>query len=442
MTPSARRWSPRWAERLVRRATGRLARLLGVAPGEAPAVCAGFSMFFLLFTAYFALRPVRETLGVTAGVDRLQWLFTGTFLATLLALPCYGWVAARVSRPAILPAIFGFFAANLLVFAAGLWLWPGHAGVARAFYVWLSVFNLVAISLAWSVLVDAFSAEQGRRLFGLAAAGASLGGIAGPLLALALVGALGHAGLLLLATGFLLASIAAAGHVRAPGARRLPAGELPPRSLGGGPLDGAREVLGSSYLLGIAAFTVLLACVSTFLYFEQARQVAAAFPDPVDQTRVFGSLDAIVQGLSILAQLFVTGQLARRLGAGVLLVAVPLVAALGLVWLALAPGFAVLAVVMVLRRAGEYAFVRPGREMLYSVVPASAKYRAKQFNDTVVYRGADALAAWLRTAADTLAQQPAVAAALGAGLAVLWALSGGLLARRQRALEGTVGPPA
>jgi AAA family ATP:ADP antiporter len=132
---------------------------------------------------------------------------------------------------------------------------------------------------------------------------------------------------------------------------------------------------------------------------------------------------------------------ARRLGLGVLLAVVPVIAALGLLWLALAPGFAVLAGVMVLRRAGEYAFVRPGREMLYSVLPASAKYRAKNFNDTVVYRGADALSAWLKTAVDALAQQPAVAAACGAGLALLWALSGGLLARRQRLLEAVDPPP-
>jgi AAA family ATP:ADP antiporter len=421
----------------VRRAAGRLARGLGIAPGEAPAVLAGFTMFFLLFTGYFALRPVRETLGVTGGVDRLQWLFTGTFIATLLAIPIYGWVAARVPRRTILPAVFGFFAANLAAFGASLWWWPGHPGIARTFYIWLSVFNLVAISLAWSVLVDAFSAEQGRRLFGLAAAGASLGGITGPLLAIALVGALGHSGLLLLAAACLVASSMAAGRVRTAGAPAVRADDAHARSLGGSPLAGAGEVLGSPYLLGIALFTVLLACVSTFLYLEQARLVAARYPDPLDQTRVFGSLDAIVQGLSILAQLFVTGRLARRLGVGALLVAVPLLTALGLLWLSLAPGFAVLAIVMVLRRAGEYAFVRPGREMLYSVLPVSAKYRAKQFNDTAVYRGADALGAWLKTAVDTLAQQPAIAPALGAAIALLWALSGGLLARRQRALEGS-----
>ena len=91
----------------------------------------------------------------------------------------------------------------------------------------------------------------------------------------------------------------------------------------------------------------------------------------------------------------------------------PLVVTAGFLWLALAPTFAVLAVVMVVRRAGEYAFVRPGREMLYTVVPPQEKYKAKNFNDTVVYRGADAISAWIKAGIDMMAQQPAIAMVVG-----------------------------
>ena len=173
----------------------------------------------------------------------------------------------------------------------------------------------------------------------------------------------------------------------------------PPRNvpLGGNPLAGAIEVLRSPYLLGIAVFMLLLASVTTFLYFEQARLVEARFPNSEDQTRVFGIIDIAVQSLAIVTQLFVTGRIAKKLGIGVLLVAVPLVVTAGFLWLALAPTFAVLAVVMVVRRAGEYAFVRPGREMLYTVVPPQ-KNKSEDFNDTVVYRGADAISAWVKAA--------------------------------------------
>lgn len=423
-------------------------RLFGVLPHEAPAVGAGLAMFFLLFTGYFMLRPVRETLGVAGGVDNLQWLFTGTFLATVAVLPLFGWVAARVPRARIVPWVFGAVVASLLGFGVSLLLQPDDVWAGRAFYIWVSVINLLLISLAWSVLADVFAPGEARRLFALVAAGASAGGLLGPVLATVLVGALGHGGLLLLSSLLIAASAVAAVWLHRWRARHpLPeraaaAATQAPRALGGNPFAGATAVLRSPYLLGIAVFVVLLATVTTFLYFEQARLVAGLFPDRAAQTRVFGLIDTVVQTLSILTQVFVTGRIARRLGVGVLLVAVPLVMAFGFLWLALAlaPVFAVFVVVMVVRRAGEYALVRPGREMLYTVVSAEQKYKAKNFIDTVVYRGGDALSAWVKRALDVLGEHPQLAMFIGAGVAVAWAGAGLALGRAQRRREAMPPP--
>jgi AAA family ATP:ADP antiporter len=415
-----------------------IARLFNVEPRETAAVVAGLALFFLLFTGYFMLRPVRETMGVAGGVDNLQWLFTGTFVATLAAMPLFGWVAARVRRRHILPWTFGFFVLNLLVFAA-LFAWqPENVWIARTFYIWLSVFNLLTISLAWSVLADLFVVAQAKRLFALMAGGASLGGLFGPILGTLLVAPLGHAGLVLLSALFLAGSIAAANWLqRWRDAHPLPIqdGATRSRPLGGNPFAGATAVFRSPYLLGIALFVLLLASVSTFLYFEQARLVAEVFPDRTRQTQVFGLIDTIVQSLAILTQIFITGQIARRLGVGILLVLVPLITAAGFLWLALAPTFAVFAVVMVVRRAGEYALVRPGREMLYTVVGAEDKYKAKNFIDTVVYRGADALSGWVKRMLDLVAEHPALAMFIGAGIALVWAGNGAWLGRAQRRRE-------
>src|SRR5262245_5336264 len=110
-----------------------IARMLNVEVGEAPAVVAALLMFFLLFTAYFMLRPVRETMGVLSGPENLQWLFTGTFVATVAVLPLFGWLASKVSRRAILPCTFGFFVLNLLGFAAALAAQPDNLWTARTF---------------------------------------------------------------------------------------------------------------------------------------------------------------------------------------------------------------------------------------------------------------------------------------------------------------------
>jgi AAA family ATP:ADP antiporter len=204
--------------------------------------------------------------------------------------------------------------------------------------------------------------------------------------------------------------------------------------LGGNPFAGIGTVLRSPYLMGIALFVVLLASVTTFLYFEQARLVELHFPDRVDQTRVFGLLDALVQGLAILTQVFLTGRIVQRLGLAVLLVTVPVVMAFGFLWLALAPTFAVFAIVMVTRRAGEYALARPGREMLFTVVAPEAKYKAKNVIDTAVYRGADAVSGWVKAGIDAIASNPAVVAVAGAVLALAWAATGWSLARAQQRL--------
>lgn len=411
-----------------------IARLLGIEPGDLGGVAAGFAMFFLLFAGYFLLRPVRETMGIAGGVKNLQWLFTGTFVATLAALPAFGWIAARVQRRRILYWVFAFFAVNLLLFALGFRARPDDAWLARGFYIWLSVFNLVAISTAWSVLADLFEAGEARRVFALMAGGASVGGLVGPLLGVLLVESNGHPGLLALSAVLLVASAACVAVLRRIRGEQGATGARQP--LGGSPWAGAALVLQSPYLLGIALFVLLLASVSTFLYFDQARLVQAAYPSPTDQTRIFGMIDVAVQSLAILSQVFITGRVARRLGVGALLVGVPVVMVAGFAWLAFAPTFAVLALVMIVRRGGEYAFVRPGREMLYTPLEPQAKYKAKNFNDTVVYRGADAVSGWVKTGIDTLAQHPAAAMVLGAVVAAGWAWTGRSLARRYRALAG------
>ncbi|WP_061290793.1 NTP/NDP exchange transporter [Azotobacter vinelandii] len=422
-------------------ASSRLAGLFNLEPNEAPAVLAGLLMFFLLFAGYFMLRPVRETMGVAGGVDNLQWLFTGTFVATLVALPLFGWLASKVSRRRILPWVYGFFVLNLLGFAIALLAWPDSVWAGRVFYIWLSVFNLLAISLAWSVLTDVFASGEAKRLFALIAGGASIGGLVGPILGTLLVEPLGHAGLLILAAIMLAASALAAAWLhrwrdRNPPPADSPSGHEPRgRPLGGNPFAGATAVFGSPYLIGIAVFVLLLATVSTFLYFEQARMMAEHFPDRARQTQVFGLIDSVVQTLAILTQVFFTGRIAQKLGVGVLLVAVPLAVAAGFLWLALAPEFAVFVIVMVARRAGEYALVRPGREMLYTVVPVEQKYKAKNFIDTVVYRGGDALSGWIKRGLDLVAEHPALAMFAGMFIALGWGLVGAGLGRAQHRRE-------
>jgi len=397
-------------------------------------VLAGFLLFFLLFTSYFMLRPVRETFGIAGGVDNLQWLFTGTFIATLLVIPLYGWASSHLPRRQLLPVLYGLSACVMAGFATSLAVDPGNVWIARAFYIWLSVFNLFVISVAWSLMADLFENDQGHRLFGQIAAGASLGGLAGPLASGFLVAPLGEAGLLFVSTGILLLTLLCVRYLIGwrdrIGPKRDAGLQAPaPARIGGSIWAGLVLILRSYHLLAIAAFVLLLTTASTFLYFEQARIVEMTFPDRTRQTQVFSAIDAAVQSITILIQIFLTGRLAKLLGVTVLLVAMPATMMFGFGLLALAATFPVLVLVMMTRRIGEYALVRPGREMLFTAVDTETKYKAKNVIDTVVYRGGDAIAGWVYAAIVAIASTGAVAIA-GAAIAGIWGAVGYAIGRR------------
>ena len=219
---------------------------------------------------------------------------------------------------------------------------------------------------------------------------------------------------------------------------RLPA-DCRERPLGGNPFAGASAVFRSPFLMGIGLFIILLAGTNTFLYFELMSVVASSFPDPVRQTQVFGVLDVVVQGCTMLLQVFLAGRIVRKFGLAALLAAVPVLISLGFVWMAFAPVFAVVAVVMAVRRIGEYGMVRPGREMLNSVLSPEEKYKAKSFIDTVLYRGGDAVSAWLKSYFNVLGAHSPWAMLAGAAISFLWTATGFLLADRFRKMAGVQG---
>jgi AAA family ATP:ADP antiporter len=401
------------------------------AAAEARATVGGFLLFFLLFASYFMLRPVRETFGVAGGVDNLPWLYVGTFLGALAVVPLYGWLTVRVPRARLVPVTYLFSAVVMFGFAAQLAADPDSVWTGRAFYVWVSVFNMFVISIAWSLMGDVFSPDQARRLFGRIAAGASLGGLTGPVLSALLVERVGHAGLLAISTALLLATLACVQYLlrwQRRHANDVYSGSAG-RPLEGGIWAGVTTILRSRHLLTICAFVVLLSTVSTFLYFEQARLVKATFPDKTEQTQVFAAIDAAVQATTIFIQLFVTGVIARRLGLAALLTIVPLFCVVGFGALAVVASFPVLAAAMFVRRVGEYALIRPGREMLFTPLGAETRYKTKNAVDTVVYRGGDMVSAWLNTAI-VAAGSTGAAALAGGAIAAAWAGTGLAIGRK------------
>jgi AAA family ATP:ADP antiporter len=399
-----------------------------VRPGEAAAVGWAFVYFLALVGSFYVLRPIREEMGIRGGVNQLQWLFTGTFVVMLAAVPAYSALVARVPRSRAVPMVYACFAACLLAFHAIFRLDLWHVGAARAFFVWLSVYNLFVVSVFWSLLADLFTSDQGKRLFGFVAGGGSAGALAGSALTGSLVGLLGIAHLLLVALALLALAALCAGRLAAWARREgraahvVRTGEDP---LGGSPWAGFTTVARSPYLAGVAALMFLFTLGSTFLYFQQARIVAEAFPDPTARTRLFAAVDLAVNVGSFALQALATGRIAAAFGLLPALSVVPIVTTAGFAALAAAPGVWAIGLFQGLRRTAEYALQRPARDVLFTVVSREEKYKAKGFIDTVVYRGGDALAGWtfeglralgLGLTSLSLAAVPVAALSLGVGV--------------------------
>ena len=143
----------------------------------------GFAFHFCVLASYYLVRPLRDALGLEGGADKLQWLFTATFVVMLLMVPLFGALVSRLPATRFVPLIYRVIAVSMLVFGVLIANHVAPVAVGRVFFVWISIYNLFIVSIFWSVLVDRFSSEQGRRLFGFIAAGGTLGTFIGPLLA-------------------------------------------------------------------------------------------------------------------------------------------------------------------------------------------------------------------------------------------------------------------
>lgn len=420
-----------------------LSRFVRVAPGEGRGLGWAAASFFFLLGGYYVIRPLREEMGASYGGGfALNWLFLGTLAGTFLVTPLFGTLVSRFPRRVFVPVVYHALAASFVAFYAALSLLPGPERLvtARVFFVFVSVFNLLIVSVFWGFLADVFRSEQAKRLFGAIGLGGTLGGIAGGAITASLARILGPLPLLLVAAVLFEAAVFCMRRLaRVYRVDEAPRGEADPDTHEGvppgtGALSGLTLFARSRYLLGIAAFLLLFTVGSTFLYLAQARIVRASFADAGSRTAFFAKADLAVNVLTALTQLFFTGRLLPAIGLGPALAFLPVLTAAGFFALGASPTAGTLFVVQVLRRAAEFALVKPAREALFTVVSREEKYSAKSFIDTFVYRSGDALGALADRAVAWAGLSPAGFAVAFFPVAALWAWNALALGRRQRVL--------
>ncbi|MCE9600426.1 MAG: MFS transporter [Spirochaetia bacterium] len=393
-------------------------------------------IFFLLLCSYYILRPVRDEMGVQSGNAKLPWLFTATFVSTLIAVPLLGLIARLVPQQILVPSVFGFFVLNIAAFYIGFL--NGASGLsAGIFFVWLSLFNLLAVSLFWSKMGDVFSESNAKRMYGLISAGGTLGALAGPGITTILARSIGVANLLGISAA-LLAIATACIYV-------LKSDRNNSRPIGGSILSGVQLAFGLP-LRRIAVLVICYSTISTLMYVTWLDEVSNTISDSGARTSYFASWDLLTNLLALGIQTLVTARLARGAGFKITLIIVPFIILLSLMVLGVSSilpftplqgvvsVMTLLAIAQTINRAGDYSLMKPAREMIYATVDAERRYKAKSFIDTAVYRACDAGGSWLMTGLKVIGAPPLLLA--GIPIALIWFFTGYRTGKAQDEVHG------
>jgi len=360
-----------------------LARLLktvaAVEAVEVRAVLLSMLYFLFLFGSYSVIKPVRDAMGTVYGVKHLQELFTVTLIASLVFSPLYAGLASRMKLSTFLPWVYGFVAVTILAFYA-LFVSGRYQDrwIAAAFYVWVSTFNLLIISVFWTFMADIFSRAQAKRLFGFIAAGGTIGGIVGPAIATFLAKSVGNNGLMLIAAGgFVVTAVMVSLLAKEKEKLLEHGGEVQKTTLnhrlGGNPLDGFVLLFRSPYLLLLALFLLLMTWISTIVYFQLGDLITKAFDSKEARTQAYATIDLVVNSLAVLVQLFGTGRIIQRFGVQTGLLVNPIIMVIAFLAVAFSPVLMILGGIQIVRRVAEYAVAKPTREMLFTVVDQESK---------------------------------------------------------------------
>jgi AAA family ATP:ADP antiporter len=422
---------------------------------ETAATLLSFGFVFCLMFAYNIMKPVRDAMPPNWTDAALAWLWTYNFLFSIAAVSLYGFAASRIRLKFLIPGVYAFFALSFVLFYLGASSLEDPVLVNKSFYLWVSLFSLFHVSVFWSLMSDLFTRQQAPRLFAFIASGASAGTMTANATDLLFAQVAGTLNLMLLAAVILVALVPLVGVLYHLKASRMPASAANDAGnnairIGGNPFAGFREFVRNPFLLGIALFIFLYTTLGSFVYFEIKNLTvdgAVLFGKTMDnevRTQMWAGINLIVNTISIVVAMFATSRIAIRFGVATTLALVPFVLALIFLMVALNPLLLMVLASHSVLKGGNYSITRPAREMLYTLVNREDRFKAKPVIDIVVYRGGDTLAGWAFTMMTALLGFGiAGVAAVGAVIAILWAVVGLALGRsydRSGAVTNTTDP--
>lgn len=375
---------------------------------------------FLILTAYYVLKPIREALILGQGSAELKsYLSAGQVVLIAIAVPIYSRLAARLPRQRLINLVTVFFAGCLVVFFA-LGLMGVPLGIV--FFLWIGVFNLMIVAQFWSFANDIYNSDEGERLFPLVAFGASLGAVLGAVVTGRLIEPIGIYPLMLVGAALLLAEVQITNYVDRRERRRKAAQSTAPDGMGVESIpcncevpepdfEGKPDIPSGSfslvfrnrYLLLIALMLLFLNWVNTTGEYILASVVAGAARDAVAAGasvsveqfigRFYSNFFGIVNVAGLVIQLFLVSRIIKRFGVGLAVMVLPVLALGAYGLLAFYPVLGAVRWAKTAENATDYSLNNTVRNMLFLPTTRAEKYSAKQAIDSFFVRAGDVLSA-------------------------------------------------
>ncbi len=331
-----------------------------------------------------------------------SWAVGAQALLLILIIPIYGAVTRHVDASRLYQRINAFFVLNLLVFYV-----LGQAGwqFGFAFFVWASLFGVMAVTQFWAFATDLCSVESGQRLFGVFAVGAAGGAWFGArAFASALFEPLGAYGLMLAAAGAITAAILLSRRARAamprgraeftdlpevdtarpqrprrPVARRFPADR--PQRLPGRHRDAGRAAQLDQFDRRLRP--VRLA--------DRSRGPRSAGQPAAYIGRFMGEFCSSITLIAFLVQLLLVSRIIQLAGLARALMVTPIAFIAGYLLVGIVPMFLLLQSALVVNKSFDYSLLNTTRNALLLPTSREVKYQAKTAIDTFFYRLGDLL---------------------------------------------------
>jgi AAA family ATP:ADP antiporter len=350
-------------------------------------------LFFLVLSSWYVLRAVRNEMAVeNYGQDFLLILLSITALTMLLINPIYSWIASRGNFKKIITYCYSFLIFNLLIFIfysrslgdyesiQAIWL-------SRIFYIWCNIYSFFVVSIFWVLVINIFRDIKSRKLYGFIMAGGSLGAIFGSEISVRLSESFTNFGLELFAFSssvLLFSSILLARYIV-----NTNNSIVLVQKVGGEWSDAISNIVTKKDVRSIAIYSWLFTSLMTIQWISAIPIIEAYSDLSPDRIELFARIEQLVSPLTLFTQLFLTYFVISFFGISSILMVYGLLFVLVFSLYGLAPSVGIVVFAQALLRVFEYGFNKPSREIIYSQLNKSDRYKSSVFIDTFVTRFGD-----------------------------------------------------